>query len=390
MRVVILGGGFAGLTAATALEDLAAERRAQVMLIEASARFQMGLAAQWVFAGRRPADEGSRPYSALRARHVRVVGEEALHIDLAKRTVKTASAAHYYDRLILATGASYNADAVPGLAQHAHNLCSVSDAAAMRAQLAARTGGTALILVARVPFKCPPAPYEYALLVDDALRQLGTRERWRIVLATPEPQPMPTAGKAGADFFNPLLEARKIECHFGAVATGVELFGAAGTGGTGRRVAFEKGEPVAFDVLGAMFPHRAPQVVLDSGLCDASGFVPAQLGTFVTKDPHVFAVGDVAGLKLPEGRPHPKAGAFAEIQALAVADSIRQSVTGSGASSYSGRATCFIDAGSAGASAAQMHLLEEGGPKFMVDAPSAKGLDDKLVFERDRLARWFR
>jgi sulfide:quinone oxidoreductase len=380
MRVVILGGGFAGLTAANALEDLAAQRRAQVTLIEGSTRFQMGLAAQWVFAGRRPADEGSRPYSALRARHVQVVSEEAVHIDLAKRTVKTASAAHYYDRLILATGASYDGDAVPGLPSFAHNLCKVEDAQAMRRDLETHRGGTAMVLVARTPFKCPPAPYEYALLTDDALRGLGVRDRWKVVIVTPEPQPMPTAGKAGLDFFKPLLEARNIECHFGVTPERVEA----------GRVIAQGGRAYEFTVLGAMFPHRAPKVVLDCGLADASGFVPAELGTFVTKDPHVFAVGDVAALKLPENRPHPKAGAFAEIQALTVADAIRQAITGSGASAYSGRATCFIDTGSAGASAAQMHLLEEDGPKFIASAPTAKGLDEKLAFERERLARWFR
>jgi len=101
------------------------------------------------------------------------------------------------------------------------------------------------------------------------------------------------------------------------------------------------------------------------------------------------AVGDVAALKLPNGSPHPKAGVFAEAQALTVARHLAAEIAGAEKVPYAGRGTCFVDVGRAMAAPAEIDLLAEGGPQFRIDPPSSRGLDEKRKFETDRFERWF-
>lgn len=380
-QIVVLGAGFAGLTLATELDGLAEAGRAGVTLIDGASHFQMGLAAQWAFAGRRPPEDGQRRYSSLRAKHVRFVSEKAHTIDRAARVVRTRGGQYPYDFLVLATGAELAPELVPGLKETAHDLCDVGGAMALKAQLEAMKTGTAVVLIAAVPFKCPPAPYEYALLVEELLERRGVRTKWKVVVATPEPQPMPTAGKDVGDAIRAMLEGHGIECLFQHKAKSVDA--------ALRSIAFEGGGSLKFDVLGAMAPHRAPKVVREAGLADASGFVPVDLKTMRASEPGVFAVGDVAGLKLAEGKPHPKAGVFAEAQAAAVAATIRSEIEGGPHGEYLGRGVCFVDVGRGEAAPAEIDLLAHGGPRAKIGAPSKEGLDAKRAFEAERLARWF-
>ncbi len=381
-KVVILGAGFAGLTLATELDALAASGRAQITLIEGAPHFQMGLSAQWALAGRRSPDEGRRPFELLRARQVRVVGEPATAIDTAARSVKTRGGEHPYDTLVIATGAESAPQSVPGLLGAAHDLCNVGEVMRMKEELERIRSGTVTILVAAVPFKCPPAPYEYALLVDEILAERGVRERCPVVVATPEAQPMPVAGKAVGEAVVAMLEARRIVCRFQHKVKEVRP--------EVKSIMFENGSTLEYSVLAAMPPLRAPEVVRAAGLVDGSGFVPVNLNTMESKVPGVYAVGDVAALTLPDGRGHPKAGVFAEAQASLVAAAIQSKLAGGAPSVYRGRGACFVDVGHGEAAPAEIDLLGPTGPKATIGKPSKEGLAAKRAFEAERLARWFR
>jgi sulfide:quinone oxidoreductase len=379
--VVILGGGFAGLTLAVELDALAASGQADVALVERNPAFQMGFAMEWLLAGRRGPNDGARPYSEWKARHVRFIQDEVATIDAAGRVVHTRSARLPYDHLVVALGAELAPELVPGLAEAGYNLCDMNSIQQLTAALRRLDSGTVLIDVASLPFKCPPAPYEYAFLIEDALQRRKVRDRIRLVLATPEAQPMPVAGPIVGDAIKALLADRGIEFLPGRKLKAVD---------PGTRIAsFDDGSELAYDVLAAMPPHRAPKVLRDAGLTDSSGFVPAKLGTFETAVQDIYAVGDVASLKLPSGNPHPKAGVFAEAQALTVARSIAAKIDHRTPSDYTGNGVCYIDVGRDEAATAEASLLESTGPKVVLHPPSRSGLDDKVRFERERLRRWF-
>ena len=169
-RIVILGAGFAGLTLASELDDLARSGSADVTLIDRSDRFSMGFTMQWVLAGRRAPEEGARLYTSLRTRHVRFVHDEVVGIDVGACVVRTKSRRLPYDRLVIALGAELAPDLVPGLADGAYDLYELSSVLQFKDAIERLESGVVAIVVPSVPFKCPPAPYEYALLVDDLLR----------------------------------------------------------------------------------------------------------------------------------------------------------------------------------------------------------------------------
>ena len=380
-RIVILGAGFGGLTVAEALDPVAGMGKADVTLVDRNAIFQMGFSMQWVFAGRRRPDEGERPYSALATRNVRFVHDEVAAIDPANRLVHTRSRRLPYDHLVLALGAELAPELVPGLGEGAYNLCDLGSVGQFRAALDSIEKGVAMIAIASTPFKCPPAPYEYAFLAHDILKDRGVRDKVRVVLTTPEPQPMPVAGKVVGEQIKAMMAERGIEYLPGHKPKWVDV--------RGRTVAYENGKDLGYDVVAAMYPHRAPKVVRDSGLADESGFVPVKLGTFRTSKEGVYAIGDLAAMKLPNGSPHPKAGVFAEAQGMAVARALASALVLLRLLTPEGRGVCFVDAGKDKAAPAEIHLLADGGPKASLEAPSVEGLMGKRKFERDRFLRWF-
>ncbi|MGI0150231.1 MAG: NAD(P)/FAD-dependent oxidoreductase [Thermoplasmata archaeon] len=380
-RIVLLGGGFAGMTLATELDSLAASRKCEVTLIDRSDAFRMGLSMEWVLAGRRRPEDGSRTYAQRRAKHVRFLRDEIVRIDTADRSVRTTSERLEYDQLVIALGAELRPDLLPGLADGAHNLCDMDSVVQLRDAIERINRGTVLIAITSLPFKCPPAPYEYALLIEDRLRRRGVRDRVDVVVTTPEPQPMPAAGKAVGDAVKMLLAERGISYRTLLKPKAVDP--------VRNVVLFEDGTEQPYDVLAAMPPHRAPKAVVNSGLTDSSGFVPVTLGTFETSEPDVYALGDVAAVKLSDGRPHPKAGVFAEAQALVVAGEITAKLGGGSPEPYTGRGICYVDSGRDEAAPAEIHVLAPGGPHASIEDPSARGLEEKRRFEAERLEKWF-
>lgn len=378
-KILILGAGFAGLTLVTELESLAEAGKAHVTLVDKNLRFSMGFSMQWVMMDRRKPEEGERPYSSLKAKHVKFVQDEIVAIDKENQIVRTKSHSLDYDYLVIALGAELSPELITGLAENAYNLCDLQSVMQLKEAVKTITAGTIAIMIASTPFKCPPSPYEYALLIDDILRKRNVRNKIHLVVTSPEPQPMPVAGKAAGDFVKSLLAEKGIEylpLHKPKAVTG-------------KKVVYENGFEIAYDLLCAMPPHCAPKVARDSGLTDASGFIPVELASFATAIRNIYAVGDVASIKLPNGNPHPKAGVFAEAQAQTVARNIKAEILGLQKEEYAGVGICYIDTGEEKAAPVEISLLGHDGPKAVLSEPSPEGLKGKRTFEAERLQKWF-
>lgn len=374
-RILVLGGGFGGIAAALELRQRL-PRRDDVILVDEGATFRMGLGNLWLVDGRRKIGDGQRPLTALQTKGIKVKQGRIEAIDAAQRTVTFNGASLRADGIIIALGAQLTPEATPGFAA-VHNLYEEAGARAFGKALQDFEGGRVLLQMCGLPFKCPPAPYEAAMLAADVLRRRGVEAE--IHLATPEPHPLPVAPPEVGNALLPLLDAAGVHYHPGCKPTRF----------TGGNVEWENGKSLSFD-LGAGVPvHKAPAVV-GAHLAGPSGFIPVDPATLRTKFPGVYAVGDVAAVPLPNGKVAPKAGVLAESQGRAAASHLAMElgVTGA-ATAFDGRGTCFIELGGGRAIPAEGEFFATPQPRFTFREASAQGLRDKERFEADRLNAWF-
>ncbi|MHB1186870.1 NAD(P)/FAD-dependent oxidoreductase [Thiobacillus sp.] len=282
--ILILGGGIGGIVAASQLRR-ALSREHRVVLVEQAATHLFQPSLLWLMLGLRAPQQISRPYTALARRGIELLRGRVEHIDPARRVVTVDGKELTADYLVIALGAELAPDAVPGLAQAGHNLYSLAGAEAIRDARLTLTHGRIALLVSAMPFKCPAAPYEAAMLLEWDYRRRGLRDRVQIDLYSPEPGPMSVAGPEASAQVRAMVEQKGIGYHPQEKVASVDP-GA-------RRIHFESGVSADFDLLVYVPPHRAPESVRAAGLCGDSGWVKVDRATLATPFPGVYAIGDV-------------------------------------------------------------------------------------------------
>lgn len=374
-RVVVLGAGFGGIAAALELTQRLGP--GSVTLVDEQSSFRMGLGNLWLLDGRRRVGDGRRDLSTLAAKGIRVLQGRVERIDAERRSATVNGEVLSADGLVVALGTQLAPDALPGLAG-IPNLYDEAGAAAFAVGLGRFTGGTVLVQVCAMPFRCPPAPYEAALIAADVLRRRGVKAE--IHLATPEPHPLPVAPPEVGGRLLPLLEQAGIRYHPGSKPTAFRE----------GRVKWENGQGLDYDLAVAVPPHKPPAVVASSSLAGPWGYIPADARTLQTKVPLVYAVGDVCAIGLPNGKMLPKAGVLAEAQGRAAAAHLAaQLESGGGGEAFAGKGTCFIETGQSQAIPAAGDFYATPEPRFGFAPASRQGLQDKERFESDRLRDWF-
>lgn len=381
VRVLIVGGGFGGLTAATEIVKLAGDR-VDVSLIDREPSFFMGFTKLWVAVGRRKADGCMHPRDRLSRHGAGFIVDEARSLDPARKQLVTGSGRIPYDKLVLAPGLSVVPEAVPGLVEHGLNLYRMSGAEEVHAALAAFAGGDVLLAVCGTPFKCPPAPYEAALLIDDFLRARGVREKTRMAIATPEPRPVPVLAPEIGNGILAQVTTRGVGFLPQTKLVRVEK----------RMAHFENGISRSFDLLIAVPPHRPPLFVRETpSLTDEAGFILVDKRTLATALPDVYAVGDAAKVSTSTGAFIPRAGIFAEAQARVVARNVATDVVGGlDRARFDGTGYCFLETGGGRALRIDGDFFAEPLPTAALDAePTPENLRAKEAFEANRIHAWF-
>jgi sulfide:quinone oxidoreductase len=156
------------------------------------------------------------------------------------------------------------------------------------------------------------------------------------------------------------------------------------------QITFSNGTTGEFDLLAFVPPHRAPQVVIDSGLVGDSGWVPVDRQTLETRFPGVYAIGDVTGIPLAVGKPLPKAGVFAHGEAEVVAGNLIHAITGKGQpAQFNGHGECFIETGDGKAGFGSGNFFAEPAPEVKLRPPSRTLHIGKVAFEKYWLFEWF-
>lgn len=192
-RVVVIGGGYGGATAAKYLREWS-DNTIDVTLVEPEAAFISCPLSNLVLGGSKRIEDLTVSYDALTRRHgVRLVRDTAVAIDPERRVVRLASGGTLpYDRLVLSPGVEFLPDDVPGLSrpggdQVLHAWKAGPQTVALRRQLEAmRDGGTYAITIPVAPYRCPPGPYERACQVANYFKQAKPRSKVLILDANPD------------------------------------------------------------------------------------------------------------------------------------------------------------------------------------------------------------
>lgn len=287
-RVVVVGGGYGGATAAKYVR-LLSEQQIEVVLIEPDAGFVSCPLSNLVVTGSRSLAELSVSYEALQRRHgVTVVRERVVSIDAASHKLKLASGVEIgYEKLILSPGVELNFEAVEGL-RAAHDSGRVLQAwkagpetLALQQQLQAmRAGGTFVIAIPEAPYRCPPGPYERASVVAGWLKQHNPRAKLLIVDANPDVTSKPALfKKVWAEDYAGMVEYRP---QHKAVAVDA----------AGRTLKFELQDDVVGDVLNVLPPMSACRIVQSTGLANMNkrwaGVDYLSFESLVARDIHVI------------------------------------------------------------------------------------------------------
>lgn len=311
-RVVIVGGGYGGATAAHYLANWG-RGHIDVTLVEKKPAFVSSPLSSLVVAGSLTMTDITVGYDALKRSGVALVHDEAAAIDPDRRRVRLAHGPELaYDRVILSPGIDFLRGRIAGLDAPEARRTLVSawrageETVMLRRQLESmRDGGVFAISIAPAPIRCPPAPYARACLVASYLKRAKPRSKVLVLDGNSDLQSEKALfTRAWQDDYRGIVEYRP-DC----VLTGVDV--------STRTAHFEVADDVSADVLNVIAPHGAGTIAHQAGVVTANGqWCEVKFDTFESiRVPGVHVLGD----SIQNAPVMPKSGHMANQHGKAVA-----------------------------------------------------------------------
>ncbi len=333
-RILILGSGMGGTIVANGLaRKLSDELRtgdASITVLGNTSKhlYQPGLL--YVPFGRAREPELCRDERSILDRRINFVLDPADRIDVDNNVVIGASGKKYeYEYLVIATGSHLAPEMVPGLSEGAHQFYNLEGARNLRDAIDNFEGGKIVINV-NAPHKCPVAPLEMTLMLDEHLRIRGLADKFEIHYTYP-------IGRLHAlepvsHWAVPEFDRREIKTHI--------FFNTKEVDAKNKKIISEEGDELDYDLLITIPPHRGAKVIEDSGL-GASGWIPTNPKTLLREGSNnVFVIGDTTNI------PISKAGSTAHFQADTVVENLTLMIQeGKWLREYDGKVFCFIETG---------------------------------------------
>jgi len=363
-RIVVLGGGVGGTLVANLLSK-ELRRDAQVTVVDPTGMHVYQPGFLYVALGQAHGQWLARDERTLLRRDVELVVDRAACIQPEQHHVLLQHGGTLeYDHLVLATGSRLVPEEIPGMLEGAQEFYSLDGALRLREALRRFSGGRLLVGVAGIPYKCPPAPVEFTLMIEEYLRKRGLREKSEVTLLSPLNRAFTI--ESASKLVQPIMERRGIGLQ--------TFFNVEAVDPAQHTVASLEGETRDYDLLVLVPPHRGQRVIEESGLGDAGGWIPTDRATLQhLQHPDVYALGDATNL------PISKSGSTAHFEAPVVASRIASIVRGTAPKvNYGGRVMCFLETGGGRATALRFDYEHPPVPP----APSRLWHSAKWMFNR--------
>ncbi len=375
-KIVILGGGTGGLISAKHLKE-SLLNEAEITVIDKKDRTELRPSYLYLMMGYREYEQISAPLNLLERKGVRFVKAEVKSIKPSERFVETSAGRFNYDYLIVSLGAETRPDLVKG--GPVIHPWEADAALELRKNIKGFKKGKIVVAVHSTPYRCPPAPWEVAFLLDFYYSGVGLRQEIDITLVHPFKRPFENFGPLAAKMMEGMMQLRKVNWIGVGNNPAVDRIDS-----ETKNLITTKGEKIKYDILITIPPHLAPKAVAESEIADAStGWAKVNPPTMKTKYDDVYAVGDVVAPTLNLGM----AGVIAHSYLKYVVASIISDIKGTYITSdFKVVGTCVMDVGGFGMAAAcdftNVVLKKAQYPDCMFLPPTSFARTFKEVFEK--------
>ena len=327
-KVVIIGGGTGGIIVANVLSRKAANE-ANITLLTASDKVFYEPDNLFRLFDKKDMKSQYKLVRKAVSKKVDIEMERVNKIDPEKKEVSTESNKTYpYDYLVIATGAAYDYDRVPGYKETAHNFHDGKATLKLREALQNFEGGNIVMGIADIPFKCPVSPLEFIFMAKAYFKKRKMLEKVKFHITSPLPRVFSIQNVS--DQVTKKYEKMDVEIH--------TFFNTEEIDPKKNIVISMEGDELQYDLLVMVPPHQGQQFLIDSGLSDDEGWIPTdrELLTHENFD-NIWAVGDTTNL------PVSKAGAAAHHQAKIIGANIASILKGKEVKKkYEGEVQCFL------------------------------------------------
>jgi NADPH-dependent 2,4-dienoyl-CoA reductase/sulfur reductase-like enzyme len=351
-RVVVVGGGFGGATAARYLKR--GNPKLSVTLIEPSRRFYTCPFTNLYFGGLRTFEQEGHGFDDLRRLGVQIVHERANDVDTKAKSVTLSGGKKLpYDKLVLSPGIDFRWGALEGYDQAAAELAPHAWQAGpqttlLKKQLDSMQDGGLFILVAPDnPFRCPPGPYERASMVAHYLKTKKPKSKLLILDAKDNFSKQGLFQDGWKKFYADIIEWVPRAKDGKVVKVNAKA----------REVETEFGGKHKAAVLNVVPPQKAGAIAERAGVTNQGGWVPVKPDTFESAQvADVYVVGDAT-----IAAPMPKSGFCANAQGKVAAAAIVEALAGRPAPRASWANTCYsLIAPDYGISVAGVYAVDGG------------------------------
>jgi sulfide:quinone oxidoreductase len=273
---------------------------------------------------------------------------------------------------------------IPGFNTHNNfNLYDEESMPSLRKKILTLEKGKIAIVIMGFPYKCPPAPYESALIIDQILRNFERRNQIDIDIYFPSTLPLPVAGEQPNSKLIFMLNKQNINLFPNYSLKEVH----------NHNLEFYNGQKKEYDILVAIPFHLPPLVLKKSGVIESkSNWISVDKFTLQTRFEDVFAIGDVTEIKINKTIAVPKAGIFAEGQARSVASQIIHKISNGSQEfpiiEFDGKGFCFMEAGNGKAGFIDTNFYNSDGAITILKEPSTIYYKKKINFEKQRIKEW--